>query len=265
MELFCCPICSQRLHQIGQTLKCGASHHFDISREGYVNLLPSHHRRSFKPGDDAATVSSRRRFLDAGFYDPLVRAIESVLQAQPAIDCLADLGCSEGFFSNALGKLAPGVYGIDISKPAIRAASKRYKSLNLAVASITRLPLPDKSLDVATLILAPFAEDIARIIRPGGLLLRVSPGAEHLAALKERIYRAPRPHQRATLELHNLGHEEQLNVTCELNLDKAHTLDLVAMTPMQHRTSSSARALLKENRSMVVGAEFWIDVFKKPG
>ena len=265
MDLFCCPICTEKLHQSGKTLRCRASHNFDLSREGYVNLLPSHHRRSAKPGDDGSMVSSRRRFLEAGNYNPLIDALKSMLLEQQNIDNLLDLGCSEGTFSHAFSTMVPQVYGVDISKPAIKTASKRYKSLNLAIANITCLPLHEDTFDVATVILAPFANDIVRVIRPGGLILRVSPGYNHLVELKQRIYQDPRPHKRANLKFPFLQHKVQQEVLFEMNLDKQAVGDLIAMTPMQHRTKSSLRNLANNDDQGSIRAEFWIDVFEKTG
>ena len=265
MDLFCCPICTEKLHPNGKTLKCRASHSFDLSHEGYVNLLPSHHRRSAKPGDDASMVSSRRRFLQASYYNPLIEALKCMLLDQGCIENLVDLGCGEGTFSHAFSKIVPLVYGVDISKPAIRTASKRYKSLNLAVANITCLPLHEDTFDVATVILAPFANDIARVVRPGGSILRVSPGYNHLIELKQHIYQDARPHKRANLEFSILHHKVQQEVSFEMNLDKQSVGDLIAMTPMQHRTKSSLRNLVDNNHQGSIRAEFWIDVFEKTG
>jgi 23S rRNA (guanine745-N1)-methyltransferase len=261
MKLFCCPICQQPLEQQGQVFRCASAHSFDLSREGYLNLLAVHQRRSANPGDDASMIASRRHFLDAGHYSPLVDALTSVLSAH-RISSLVDLGCGEGFFSNAALYSVPLVYGIDISKPAIRSAAKRYRSLNLAIANVMHLPLPTATFDAAMIILAPFTEDVVRVLHRQGTLLRVSPGADHLVQIKDRVYDDSRPHQRANLELPFLRHTGQAEIRFDMLLDGNSRGDLVAMTPMQHRIHSSHRDQITRDEDMQVTADFWIDTFE---
>ncbi|NCO45547.1 MAG: 23S rRNA (guanine(745)-N(1))-methyltransferase, partial [Vibrio sp.] len=47
---YLCPLCQQPLLQQQQILKCENNHQFDIAKEGYVNLMPAHHKRSKDPG-----------------------------------------------------------------------------------------------------------------------------------------------------------------------------------------------------------------------
>lgn len=114
MTLFNCPICQHPLTREEKRLVCEAAHSFDISRNGYVNLLPSHHRKSKSPGDSVEMVQARRRFLEGGYYDPLADLIVQMLAAS-ADFVHADLGCGEGHFSHYLSSVAKRVYGIDIS------------------------------------------------------------------------------------------------------------------------------------------------------
>jgi 23S rRNA (guanine745-N1)-methyltransferase len=52
-------------------LGCENGHPFNIAKEGYVNLLLSHQRKSKHPGDDPDMVMARRRFFgrtEGGFF-----------------------------------------------------------------------------------------------------------------------------------------------------------------------------------------------------
>ncbi|MEF1338290.1 23S rRNA (guanine(745)-N(1))-methyltransferase, partial [Vibrio rotiferianus] len=41
-----CPLCHQALTLTAKTFKCDNNHQFDLAKEGYVNLMPAHHKRS---------------------------------------------------------------------------------------------------------------------------------------------------------------------------------------------------------------------------
>src|SRR6185312_5626353 len=78
--IFRCPVCHLELFPSDRTLRCAQGHSFDIAREGYANLLLAHQKASREPGDNAAMLASRRRFLEAGFYDPLSDAINQSIR-----------------------------------------------------------------------------------------------------------------------------------------------------------------------------------------
>jgi 23S rRNA (guanine745-N1)-methyltransferase len=50
---------------------CTSKHHFDLVKEGYLNLLPAQHKKSKEPGDSRAMMRARRNFLKAGFYQSM--------------------------------------------------------------------------------------------------------------------------------------------------------------------------------------------------
>ncbi|SQD99569.1 putative methyltransferase [Parafrankia sp. Ea1.12] len=92
--------------------------------------------------------------------------------------CL-DLGCGGGAHAPALTGLDWQPVGVDISAPQIDLA--RRKGLTAVVASAERLPLRDRSVDAATMImtstdfddLPPVFAEAHRVLRPGGHLVVV--------------------------------------------------------------------------------------------
>lgn len=191
-----CPLCQSGLTDSGGALVCPRGHHFDQARQGYWNLLPVQHKRSRNPGDNAAMVSARRRFLEGGFYQPLADAVCHMAQR-----CLADhprpqvldIGCGEGYYTaqlaSALRPLQPDVIGLDIAKPAIKAACQRDRSIHWLVASGAHPPVPPASQDLVVVMFSRLMPDaLARCIRPGGYLLLAWPGEQHLLALRRQIY-----------------------------------------------------------------------------
>ena len=246
-----------------RTLKCVNAHSFDISREGYVNLLPSHHRKSLAPGDNTEMVAARRHFLTSGKFEPLVETLDRIIGSMAKADSLLDVGCGEGFFTDLFAKRVNQVYGVDVSKPAIVAASKQHKSIRLAVASALHLPVLDNTFDIVTVIMAPASEDVPRVLTTGGIIVRVTPGPNHLGELKKIIYRDARAHKRGPLELAQLKSIELERIEFNMMLDAPSRANLLAMTPMQYRTSRELQARTKGPETLKVTADFWIDVFKK--
>jgi 23S rRNA (guanine745-N1)-methyltransferase len=265
MQLFACPLCRAQLTHDSTTLVCVEGHRFDIAREGYVNLFPAHHRSSRNPGDEDRMVAARRRFLDAGHYAPLYTEFAATLAAarRSALGAAIDIGCGDGYFTAALAAVGPQVYGVDVSKAAIRSAAKRYPSIAFAVASSKRLPLIDAAFDAVTAILAPIDTDVVRVLANDGILVRVSPGPGHLHELRALVYTEVRPHRRAAGELPGLEHVCELLLEFAFDTDPVARADLIAMTPLLHRTREDQRLRALAPQHLTIRAGFWIDVFRK--
>jgi 23S rRNA (guanine745-N1)-methyltransferase len=73
------PICRQELRAAAGALACPNRHSFDLTREGYVNLLPGRWRRPAKAGDRPEQLKHRAAFLEAGHFDFIAAAIRSRL------------------------------------------------------------------------------------------------------------------------------------------------------------------------------------------
>jgi 23S rRNA (guanine745-N1)-methyltransferase len=244
----------------GSRLTCEASHSFDLAKKGYVNLLPSHHRKSKSAGDSEDMVSSRRNFLAAGHYEPLAIGVVDMLRGGTAAH--ADIGCGEGYFTLAMTEAASDVYGVDISKAAISAAS-RHKQLNLAVGNLTSLPLQAGKFDSISVIMAPFPNETAiEVLRPSGRLIRVSPGERHLTEFKAFMYEENRAHKRASLDHEGLRHIQEETLEFQMALDAVGAQSLIEMTPMRHRSRRAIPASVRQE-GLEVTAHFWIDVFER--
>ena len=192
---FSCPLCHAPLTRAEKTFICPLGHQFDRAKEGYVNLLPVQHKRSRDPGDSAEMMQARRAFLDAGHYQPLRDAVVDLLRQYltEGASAMLDIGCGEGYYTATFADVAAGkgaeTYGLDVSKVAIRAAAKRYSAVTFCVASSHRLPFEEASMDAVVRIYAPCkAEELARVVKPGGWVITVTPGPRHLLGLKGLIY-----------------------------------------------------------------------------
>lgn len=246
-----CPVCAAPLVSGERAFTCANGHSFDRARQGYVNLL----RPTRLRGDTPEMLRARRRFLDAGWYAPLADALTEMVGAWLAEDgealsvethALLDAGCGEGYYLGALASaLAPTLdaggwrlYGLDLSKDAVRMAAARSRRVTWVVASSKdRLPFGDAGLGALLCVFAPRdPEEFARVVAPGGSLLVVTPASEHLAEARAALpwLLTPEPAKderlRATLD-GAFALAEARPISFSLALDAAALTDLAEMTP----------------------------------
>ena len=258
-----CPLDGAPLHCHGATWRCPAGHSFDIASQGYANLLPVQQKRSRDPGDSKEMVAARRRFLNAGHYQPIAAAVSRAalaeLPAGAAISCL-DAGCGEGYYLRQLAAAAGdaqtlALLGLDISKWAVLSAAKQDKRPNWLVGTNARLPVLPATLDLVLCLFGfPVYGEFARVLKPGGVLLQVDAGPDHLRELREIIYPALKP-ERPTESQVPTGFRSLSTETVRfpLAIDGAEQIaDLLAMTPHLYRASAEGRARAAALTALVV-------------
>lgn len=262
-----CPICQQPLSVVDNGVACPANHRFDRARQGYLNLLPVQHKNSRDPGDNAAMVEARRRFLDGGHYAPLARRLAE-LAAERAPQRWLDIGCGEGYYTAQIAELLPNAdgYALDISREAVKRACKRAPQLSWLVASMARVPLADASCNLLASVFSPLDwQEAQRLLAPGGGLLRMGPTGEHLMQLRQKLYDEVRDYDdQKHLELipdgMRLAHSETLRFALNLTSSQARA-DLLAMTPHGWRASAERRAaVIAEDFEVAVSIRYdWIE------
>ncbi|GIH28823.1 rRNA (guanine-N1)-methyltransferase [Acrocarpospora phusangensis] len=169
---------------VPESLSCRHGHSFDVAKQGYVNLLTG----SSKPGtaDTPAMVAARDDFLGAGHYDPIA---DRLAELSAGAEIVADAGAGTGFYlGRALGSSAVGL-ALDISKHALRRAARAHPRIGAVVADVWKpLPVRDQVVDVLLNVFAPRnAAEFARVLKPDGMLVTVTPGPEHLWPLVDRL------------------------------------------------------------------------------
>src|SRR4051794_20678991 len=173
-----CPICGQPLARRERTLRCAHGHSFDMAKQGYADLSAG---RLPHTGDSAAMVADREAFLAAGHYDFIADALAAAVPS----GFLIDAGVGTGFYlSRVLGETSSGV-GLDVSKPALRRAARAHPRVAAVLTDLWRpLPIVDGAAAAVLNVFAPRnGAEFRRVLRPDGVLLVVTPTAEHLREL----------------------------------------------------------------------------------
>lgn len=235
-----CPVCGADLALDDGVIRCGQGHSFDIARQGYVNLL--HGRAQASTADTPEMIAARQRFLDSGVFEAIVTAVveaarAALPEATPGV--LLDVGAGTGHYLAALIDAFPERAGValDVSKHAARVAARSHDRVGAIVADAWgRLPLHD---DAAALVLVAFsprnAEEFARVLAAGGVLIVVTPNPEHLGEIVGPlglISIDPRKGERLAAKLGGLFElTDDRCVQYEATLDREAALSAVLMGP----------------------------------
>lgn len=213
-------------------MRCPGGHSFDIARQGYVNLLG---RAAPANADTAEMLEARARFLAAGHYLPITRALaERVSGARRIVEA----GAGTAWYLARCLDAEPGAQGLatDVSAAAAKRAARSHPSAAAIVADTwAGLPIRSEVADVVLCVFAPRnAAEFARILAPQGRLLVVVPTPEHLVELRERYgllgVSADKP---GSLMAAFPGWElaDRLPITASLDLAADQVADLIAMGP----------------------------------
>ena len=275
-----CPVCGAALTLDATRATCPNTLAFDRARNGYVNLLLSNKKQSAEPGDSLAMLQSRRAFLLGGYYDRMadaaISALEDVLSGAPVPSDgephVADLGCGEGYFTaraadTLKNAAAPVFYGVDISRPGIKMAASRGQDINWIVASLHRSPFLPASLSAALSVFAPIdAADVRRVIRDDGALVTVTPGPDHLDALRIIIYSSVKPHPDTPALMAGdtlFTRSSSMRVRYAIALEsQSEIMHLLAMTPYYWHISRATKAALEQLPRLDLTVDAYLNVFR---
>jgi 23S rRNA (guanine745-N1)-methyltransferase len=252
-----CPLDGMRLELYKKQLVCENGHAFDIARQGYVNLLLVQHKRSKQPGDSKAMVLARTSFLNTGIYQAIADKLTETVSALITNDkscCILDAGCGEGYYFDALlnrlkkeeGASDLSFIGLDISKDAIVQATKRTKQITWVVGTNRQPPVENESVDIILCLFGFFnAEGFYKSLKPGGKIILVDPGSDHLKELRKIIYPEVKKSKQEDasqirgMEFTMLSSDElrfKVNVS-----SNEQVRQLLAMTPHFYRASKEGR------------------------
>ncbi len=271
-----CPVCQTPVTTTEDGGVCRKGHRFDRARSGYMHLLPANRKHAKNPGDDKLMVDARRKFLDKGYYRPLADTVsrlagEWLANLPHQTPCVLDAGCGEGYYTTLLYDalcqrgLEPDILRVDISKLALDKAAKRQKAIFYVVASVFHLPVPDACCDLLCSLFSPYcSEEYQRVIRPGGAMLLVIPGENHLWELKQAIYERPYKNQVKPFALEGFTLLDHMQVHDTIYLAEHNDIEnLFKMTPYYYKTSEQDQARLLGRGELTTQIEFEVLLYRK--
>ena len=256
----------------GKCLVCEKNHSFDIAKSGYVNLLMSQQIKDKRHGDDRLMVNSRRDFLNKGYYNPLLEKLLPTVARYAKDGCkILDAGCGECWYTANIyehlerNHIRPELFGVDISKDALAAGAKRNHDIELAVASVFHIPVGDGACDILLSVFAPFChEEFVRILKAGGILIRVIPLEKHLLSLKTAVYDRVYENKPESLELEGFELLETQEVKGSIHLENNEDIRHVfTMTPYYYKTSAKDQQKLAALPELDTEIEFGIFTYRK--
>ncbi len=245
-----CPVCSQPLLRTGDDLACANRHRVNVNRKGCLNVLSAQVDSCY----DGNLFAARNRVFQAGCYDAVAEAIESLLTA---IDHhILDAGCGDGWYLNALLTRHENWCGagVDISRDAIFQATNHPCTALWVVGDLRRLPFADGSFTAVLDVLTPANyNEFRRILAPEGLLIKVYPGSGYLQEL--RAARNMPPYEEGQVDAYL---REKATIVGERRVTVNHAVadelwrDFVWMTPlMQDLSAEEKNAIAAKNAGSV--------------
>lgn len=268
MNKYICPKCKEDLIQYYNYYECPNHHLYDLSKNGYVNLLLNFDKNSLSPGDTKESLIARREFLNKGYYDCILEKIIYLISQYKKEDTfsLLDIGCGEGYYTYNIKKhyLNSFIYGFDISKQGIALATKyTKKDVNWFVANSKNIPLKDKSLDfVLSMFTFVTPSEIERVLKNDGYIIQVCALDSHLREIKELFYdkTIKKNIQNKLLPFEIVDTIKLDNVVSITNNEDL--INLFKMTPHFYRVKKDKLSILNDLNNMDVTISVMINIYR---
>ena len=184
------------------------------------------------PGDSQHSIEARKRFLQAGHYQPLqmliceqmtglLRALNEAKDNNAYNNSASDInwldiGCGEGYYTQAMAQTGmDALIAADISKPAIVSLAKASKvagqlwyqhdkdaqgtastaPIYPLVTSAAHLPLRSNSVAGISSIFSPILPAaFAEVLQEDGYLIIAKPDIDHLTSVRNALFEEVRAH-----------------------------------------------------------------------
>ena len=265
MELIC-PVCGEKLNKADRSYICPNRHSFDIARQGYVNLLVVNQKHSLNPGDTREQVLSRRAFLEAGFYRPILDTLIETAKDLGITGPIIDVGCGEGYYSAQLAAaLNAELMGFDISKEAVRCAAAKYKGPIWLTATASHIPVENASAKLVTSLFAlTLPEEFSRVLAQDGYYFQVLACQDHLLTLKSIIYPELKLKEKDSVpELPGFALQKSIPIRFSFTVEGEQIQNLFSMTPHVFRIGKAGAERLKYTKTLTDTASCVLNVYRK--
>ena len=261
-----CPICAEKLNDVGKRYVCGNRHSFDVARQGYVNLLPVTAKHSLNPGDTRTQVLSRREFLETDTYRPILDALIEAAKKLPIQGEILEVGCGEGYYAARLSQaLSLPLTGLDISKEAVRFAAGKYKHCQWLCATAAHIPVEDGAAGLITSLFSlTLPEEYHRVLQKDGYYFQVLAAQDHLLGLKGIIYDTLVFKEKDTVpELPGFERLESIPIRFPFTVEEAQILNLFSMTPHVFRVGKPGLERLQHTKVLTDTASCVLNIFRR--
>lgn len=297
-SILACPVCGGELTREGGSLLCRQTekiHTYDVSREGYVSLLPPGKGRNSRSGDENAMIRSRSAFLESGAYDNISDSIGVLIDRfapRHAVGALTviDSGCGEGYHSLRIAKKscelssdhimlaafdaskAGAAHGAKAGaraglspKDGVGAEWDRDILVSFMTGNIFSLPVKAGCADAVVSMFAPLAlDEMSRVLADDGIVVVAASGEDHLYEMREIIYndvikKAPSPKM-------GDGFTEVCRETVRYKThlrDSDTIMALFGMTPFCHKAPREGAERLRERKELTVTVHTELFVYRK--
>lgn len=265
MELIC-PVCGEKLNRQDRSYVCPNRHSFDMARQGYVNLLTVSQKHSLNPGDTREQVLSRRAFLEAGYYAPILRTLIETAKELGLTGPIVDVGCGEGYYSAQLAQaLGAELMGFDISKEAVRCAAAKYKGPTWLTATAAHIPVENGSVQLVTSLFAlTLPEEFSRVLAQDGYYFQVLAYQDHLLGLKSIIYDELKFKEKDSVpELPGFELQKSIPIRFTFTVEGEQIQNLFSMTPHVFRIGKEGAERLKNTQILTDTASCVLNVYRK--
>ena len=284
-----CPIDGHDMKLSDKTIYCTSGHSFDISREGYINMLTSKKRFHENVGDNKEMLLSREHFLEKGYFDFLSEEINRIIikhlrkgyedekEKQHASSCVLEVGSGTAFYlKNLKTEIEKELlrndfcyFGTDVSKEATKLSAKKYKDISFLVAD-TDFNIPFKN-EVAKILLNIFSprnsREFVRLLKNNGLLIVVIPNNNHLNELIDELglIGIEKDKKEHLLTMFNELFKKVDERDCEqkLLMDSDSVVDIVKMGPSYKYVDNRMIQKIRNMGSIKITASFNISLYTK--
>ena len=222
LQVFRCPYCHEAMvFAENHSVVCEKEHRFNISKKGTLHLMKQNANTDY----DATLFQHRYELAQSGFFEPLLEAILPYLSAGEE-KFIVDIGCGEGSHLSWLSKRVKApLCGMDIAREGIHQASVHFGNQALFfLGDLANLPFADESCGTLLNILTPSNyQEFMRVLAPGGSLIKVIPGNDYLAELRQQLYRSnPEKQTYSNSDILERVQSECPQVTFEEKIGRAH-------------------------------------------
>ena len=269
LQAFRCPYCHEAMVSAeNHSVVCEKGHRFNISKKGTLHLMKQNANTDY----DTTLFQNRYELAQSGFFEPLLEAILPYLSAGEE-KFIVDIGCGEGSHLSWLSKFVQApLCGMDIAKEGIHQASVHFGNQALFfLGDLANLPFADESCGMLLNILTPSNyQEFMRVLAPGGSLIKVIPGNDYLAELRQQLYRSnPEKQTYSNADILERVQSECPQVTFEevcytVNLTDVTYRHLLEMTPLYWGATPEDKAYSNEHPLATVTVHYIIAVVKKP-